>query len=61
MRTPHEIVADVVASAALDGRRINPVWQQVLLRIATGELDADDAVKAVIADLQAVIADLKIG
>lgn len=43
--TPDQMVADVVASAALDGRRIDPEWLPVLHRIATGELDADEAVR----------------
>ena len=44
--TPEQMVADVVASSALDGRRIDPDWVPVLHRIATGELNADDVVRS---------------
>lgn len=41
--SPEWAVKQAVASAALEGREIGPEWQQVLHKVATGELSADNA------------------
>jgi antitoxin component of RelBE/YafQ-DinJ toxin-antitoxin module len=47
--TPEEMVTDAVANTELAGGRIDPDWRAVLLRIATGELDIDDAIRMALA------------
>lgn len=44
--TPEQIVSDVVASAALDGRTIGHEWIPTLLAIAEGRVSADEVVAA---------------
>ena len=45
LETAEDVVRSVVASAELDGRTIDPHWRQILLRVAHGELKADEAVR----------------
>jgi hypothetical protein len=47
--SPRDAVADAIASLRVDGLEPSPFGAAVMLRVAEGEIDTDEAVAALIA------------